>query len=462
MLTQLRKQGHEAIPLLMASAFPGPALSSSCYAELKLRMLTALRSAAPFDGVLLSLHGSVATGDGGDVEGELLAEIRSLVGPEVPLVATLDLHAHVTKAMVLNSDALLAWETYPHQDAFRTGARAAQLLVRIVSGEVTPAMVMAKVPVIVSGLLGHTEGPGPFAEVMRFAKSHEGRGVILSTSVFLVHPYLDMFDMGGGGLVVTNGDAHAAERLAREIASNYWDSRFEFEPRLLKPKDAFAQGLRIEGGPVLLVDAADCCGGGAAGDSVSVLREMLACDLLDVPALVPVVDGEAAATCRMAGVGQTVELRLGHKIDPQWGEPLRVAGTVRAVKFATFRYVGGMWQGQEADMGLTAVLEIGRIRVLITSRAIYDWADEQFRCMGLNSDEAKFIVVKNPMNYRFAYSGISRGAILLDTPGSTPASVRHLRYKRLCRPYFPVDRDIPGLSPRIYRSRRSERRTTES
>ena len=150
-----------------------------------------------------------------------------------------------------------------------------------------------KVPVLVGGINGGTEGDGPFADVMRFAKSQEGTSGVVSTSVFLVCPYLDLPDMGGGGLVITNDDLPKAEELARGIAMMYWQRRFDLEPELDAPAEAIKKGLQIEGGPVLLVETADCCGGGAAGDSVASLRALLDARLNET-ALVPVVDPEAA------------------------------------------------------------------------------------------------------------------------------------------------------------------------
>ena len=128
------------------------------------------------------------------------------------------------------ADALLGWETYPHRDTFETGVRGASLLLDILDGKCRPTMAMAKVPVLVSAIHGNTEGDGPFADVMRFAKSHEGRSSVLSTSVFLVHPYLDLPGMGGGGLVITDGDLPKARSLAREIAMRYWSRRADLEP----------------------------------------------------------------------------------------------------------------------------------------------------------------------------------------------------------------------------------------
>ena len=226
MLSTLRERDLDILPLIVATAVPGGVLTSECYRQLKGELLASLKATLPVNAVLLALHGAAAVQDEGDLEGNLLEAVRELVGPQVPVIGTLDLHAHVTERMIQRADALLAWETYPHKDSFTTGCRGARLLVEILDGKVRPTMAMAKVPVLVGGVNGGTEGEGPFADIMHFAKSHEGKGSVISTSVFLVHPYLDATDMGGGGLVITNNDEGRAADLAREIAWKYWQKRF--------------------------------------------------------------------------------------------------------------------------------------------------------------------------------------------------------------------------------------------
>lgn len=453
MLSVLRERQADVAPLLVASACPGGPLTAACYRQLKSEMLERLQAAGPVDGVLLALHGAAAAEDVGDLEGDLLQAVRNRVGPRMPIVGTLDLHAHVTGQMIACADALLAWETYPHKDAYSTGVRGARMLLDIVTGKCRPAMALAKVPVVVGGVLGHTEGPGPFADVMRFAKSHEGR--VLSTSVFLVHPYLDVPDMGGGGLVITDNDLPGAVSLAEQIARRYWERRFDLDPPVSTPAEAIRRGLALEGGPVLLVETADCCGGGATGDSVATLKALLEIAPQSA-ALVPVVDPEAAAQCHQAGVGREVKLTLGHKLDRRWGQPLAVTARVARIGAGQFRYTGGIWEGQLGDMGPCAVLHIGPIQVLVASHATYDWADEQFRALDLDPSQAKFVVVKNPMNYRLGYAGLMRQAFLLDTPGPTPAVLHHVNFQNIQRPYYPADRDIADLQPRVWRHESAE------
>jgi microcystin degradation protein MlrC len=286
---------------------------------------------------------------------------------------------------------------------------------------------------------------------MRLAKSHEGRDGIVSTSVILVHPYLDFAGMGSGGLVIADGDYAKAEKLARQLAAEYWQRRFELEPTMYAPADAVQAALAVEGGPVVIVEAADCCGGGAVGDSVAALKALLAADL-DGPALVPLVDAQAAAACHQAGVGAEVELALGHGHDPRWGEPIAVRGRVLRLSDGRFLYSGGIWEGIEGEMGPTAVLELGQIQVLVATYPTYEWDDEQFSALEMDAAKARIIVAKNPMNYRMAYDDITKAVFVLDTPGPTPATVRNLPFTNRARPFFPLDYDMALDQVEILRS----------
>ncbi len=446
----LRANNAEIVPLTFASAVPGGPLTLDCYNELKHDILTRLKAALPVDGVLMPMHGAAAVDEIGDLDGDLIAAVRQIVGSSIPVVVTLDCHAQVTRQMVDNADALLAWETYPHRDTYTTGERGAALLVKTVRGEVRPTMAMAKAPVIVGGFMGGTED-GPFAEVMRHAKSMEGRDGVLSTSAFLVQPHLDLTEMGGGGLVITDNDMDLAIARATELAQMYWERRYRLETQTLTPTEAIAKGMAIDG-PVILLETSDCVGGGASGDSAAAARALIEANL-DVVSLAPVVDGEASAACHAAGVGATVSVTIGHKLDRRWGQPFPVTGVVETLSDGTFVYSGGIWGGQVTEMGPSACLRVGNVRLLLMTHPTYDWADEQFRTLEMDPASAKFIVVKNPMNYRVGYAGRFNAALVLDTPGPTPASVKNVPFTRVERPYFPVDQDIPGFTPTILRGR---------
>ena len=448
MLAALRQADAEPEPLLYASACSQGPITGECYEQLRGELFERLQKALPVDGVLLPIHGAALAEGVDDPEGDMIHAARDIVGPDVPVVATLDLHAHVTEEMVRYADGLLAWETYPHHDQYSTGQRGTRLLLDMVARKCRPTMAMGKVPVLTSAIRGSTNDDDPFAELMRYTKSLEQQDGVLSTSLFLIHPYMDVANMGSGGLVITDNDVDRAKSLAGEIALRYWGRRHDLEPELFSPQAAIDLGLQVEGGPVILVEAADCCGGGAAGDSIATLSALVDSQTDEI-AYAPVIDPVAAAACHAAGEGAELTISLGHKLDPRWGEARNMTGRVDRLSDGEFTYTGGQWEGRHEQMGPTAVFAIGSVRVIIMSRATYDWSDEQLRAVGLNPQAAKFIVAKNPMNHRLAYGAIAKKMIVLDTSGPTPTSLRQVNFDKLQRPFFPADSDVPGLQPTI-------------
>ena len=443
-LATCAEENAQAVPLLAARSVSGGALSDACYTELKETLLARLRAAMPLDGLILAMHGSMVTASQEDPEGDLLDAVRRIVGPDLPIVMTLDLHAHVTPRMVSQANALVSFTHYPHDDTYSTGERGASLLLRTVQGNVKPVMALAKVPIICGACNGQTFGDGPMAHLTRRARRLETQPGILSVSCFQVHPYNDLPGMGCGSIVVTDNDPALAADEAQALAAEFWERRRAFEVEHFTVAAAVARGRQVEGGPVLLVDTADCAGGGAPGDSVALLRELLALGV-DEPAFLMVVDADAAQACARAGIGQTVSLQVGYSLDPAWGQPVSVSGEVRRLSDGSFLYDGGLFGGTWASMGLSAVLQIGSIELLVMSQPTYDWGDEQFRSLGMDVRRAKFIGVKNPMNYRHAYRDLMKAAYIIDTPGPTPAHVRNLSFERMQRPFFPLDEEIPDL-----------------
>ena len=451
MVSVLKQESCEPVPLIYASACPGGVVAARTYKKLKGELLSLLANADELDGILLCLHGAGSAQSAPDLEGDLVHAVRELVGNSVPIVVTLDLHAHVTHEILTNADVLLAWETYPHADAFETGQRGARAVVDIVEGRLNPVMAMAKVPMMVSAINGQTRLPGPFAEIMDEAKRIEGTGSIYSVNPILIHPYLDQPDMGGGVMVVANGNMAEATSVAQSLTEQYWEKRFDLQPDTLSPREAIKRGNQLEGGPVLLVETADCCGGGAAGDSVHSLRALLEF-APDSPAIVPVVDPTAAQMACDAGIGKRLIIRLGHQVDPQWGEPINVEGVVSRLSDGRFTYRGGIWDGRSGCMGPSVVFEIGPIQVLISANATYDWKTEQLDLLGLDIPKSKFIVAKNPMNYQQAYAEVMKAVFILDTPGPTPANTNALTYTKMNSKWFPRDWTMMKTKPVVMSS----------
>jgi len=446
-----RERDVEIVPLLAARGVSSGRLSTQIWTELRDGLLDRLRAALPLAGVYLFHHGSMEAVGEDDPEGAIEAAVRERVGPATPVVVTCDLHANVTRRMVENSDAILGYEQYPHDDVARTGERGADLLLRIVRHEVRPCMAHAKLPLILTAFNSTTLTDTPYAQLMRAAKQLESDPPILSASIFLVGSYIDASDMGCSALVVADGDGERAAAEAERLARDFWDRRFDFEVETVSVAEALERGRAIDGGPVLLLDTSDTTGGGAAGDGIGLVRGLVDA-AVEERSLAMVVDPEAAAACHRAGEGSELELVVGHRRDPRWGEPLRVRGRVERLPDGRFRYEGGILGGVEVSMGPSAVVAIGAVRLLVMSKPTYDWGDDQYRSVGLDPTAAKFVGVKNMMNFRFGYGDVMKGFFVLDLPGPTPPDMRSLPFERIARPVFPLDRDL--AEPHIELTRR--------
>lgn len=439
----------EAVPLMAARANSGSPLSAECYRSLKRRLQEGLRRNRPVHGILLSCHGSMGVQDLDDPEGDLARALREIIGPRVALALTLDLHGNLTRSMVESADILVGYHTYPHRDAFQTGQRAARLLLRAVRGQSRPAMALARLPLILTSFNASTDGDGPFAGLRREADQMEqSRPEVLSASVFNVGAYIDVPEMGCSSLVITEGDEALAGELARRLALRHWNEREAYRVEPLTVADAVERGRRIQGGPILLLDTADTTGGGAAGDSIALVRELIELGVED-PCLAMVVDPRTVGDCWHREPGSRFQVEVGHRLAPRWGKPLALEAVLKRKSEGRFRYRGGILGGTEVSMGRSVVLETGSLQLLVTSRPTYEWADEQYRSLGLDPRRAKFVCVKNMMNFRVGYGGIMKAFFVVAVPGPTPADMRMLPFRRIGRPVYPLDAMPETIEPEM-------------
>ena len=257
---------------------------------------------------------------------------------------------------------------------------------------------------------------------------------------------MDVAELGFTAVAIADGDQAAADAAAERLARQYWDLREEFRVPLWSADEAIRLGLAVPGGPILLVDAADCTGGGASGDSVIVLARVLAL-APEATATVLIVDPEVAAAAHAAGEGARIAVALGNKLDPSYGEPLHAEALVVKLHDGSFTYSAGVFGGQKASMGSAAWLRIGAADVLVASLSSYEYMGEQFTAAGIAATERKFIIVKNPMNYQQAYEGAA-ASYILDTPGPTTPALTRIAIPRAGRPFYPFDTDfVPRFTP---------------
>jgi microcystin degradation protein MlrC len=404
--------------------------------------------------LLLAMHGAQTAEGVDDVEGSLLAIARRVLGDTVPIVVTLDLHANVTRAMVEHATAIVGYHTYPHVDLYETGVKAAHLLLRTLAGKVRPVMRFRKLPMIVPAENMQTTS-GPMHRLIERGKALERRGGALAVSVFGVQPWLDIQEMGGAVVVVADGAVRRADATADSLAQRFWESRHEFDVRLTPPAQAIRRALRISGGPVVLSESSDSTGSGSPGDSTGLLRALLSARLRE-PVAFFMVDPDAVDRAMRAGVGKTVTMPIGGKLDPARSRPVRVTGRVRLLSTGLWTpRARGYNTGIETSMGRAVVLDVGSIRTLIAERSTMTVDPELYRSQGIEPLDMKIVAVKSPNGFRAAYEPIAKAIFIVDTPGASAANLRSLPYRRVPRPIYPLDSGIrlgTGLSRRHGRS----------
>jgi microcystin degradation protein MlrC len=432
------------LPLIAASALSGGPLSPETYLFLKEQLLHGLEAAGPVDGVFLALHGAmVAQVSGGeDATGLLLREVRTLVGDDTPIIATVDLHANVTEQMVSAATALIGYRSWPHIDQAQRGQEAADLLVATLRGEVHPVTALSKLRMVLQVEKGQTDS-GPMAELLRRARAWEAERKCISASIFLVQPWLDLPEMGCAIIIVADGDKQLAQRLADELGQEMWNLRHAFDVQLVAIGEAIDRATRAPGKPVVLADSADSTGSGAPGDSTAILQEILGREVA-CRVLLPVVDKEAVQAAYSAGSGASLRVSLGGKLDSVFNSPVDVDAVIEWLGLASFHFEGPFLTGLEVQMGRVAVLRVRDIHIVVSAQPTWTVDPAMYRAVGLEPSEAQIVVVKSPNLFRAAYRPIAHEIIVVDAPGLATANLRSLPFRRLPRPFYPFDETWDG------------------
>lgn len=433
----LEDAGFDPITTLAAKGGAGGHVEETFFQETLADIAERVKEALPLNGVFLALHGAMICGEEKDPEGAILAQVREIVGPDVPIAASLDLHAHVTDRMVEMADILVGYETYPHVDALETGRKAAKLLVQTLRGEINPVVRLRKYNAIVPVLGGATLGDAPMAEVAARARAMEAEGRALSVSYFPVQPWLDMADVGITGVAVTDGDVAGASAAAQEILDEMWQRRRAFELDALTADEAVPVALDMDAKSVLLIDAPDSIGGGAAGDSPTLLAAILK-HAPDVPSAISIYDPHAAKRAFDLGEGVEAEFSIGAWLDTRWVPPVKVTATVQSLHDGRFVYRGGPIGNTEVSLGPSAVLRVGGLQLLIASHALYEHMDEHYAACGIDISGCRLVSFKNLMNFRKLLSD-DVDFIALHGPGGTPLRLQDIAWENRKRPYWPAD-----------------------
>ncbi len=426
----------QVVPTYSARAITSAGtLADADFQRMAADLLAALRKAPPVDGAYFSLHGAMAAQSEDDPEGYLLGEARKILGERMPFVVSLDLHGILTDRMLQHADAIVMYHTYPHVDFYETGERAARLLLRVLAGEARPVTASVVIPALVRGdeLITAT---GLFGTIVAQAIAIERSPGGLVAGMFIGNPFTDVAGLCSRSVVVIDNDPARAEREALGLAEAFWQVRH----KLQAPLTSLAEAVRIAKttrGTVILVDAADATSSGAPGDSNAILRALLEGGFQG-RALIPIVDAPAVQAALRAGIGKTIRVSVGGSLDPRHA-PLPVEARVAMLSDGRFRSEsnGDIWTA-----GDTAVLQVGEIILVTTSRAVSLYDRSLFLAHGQDPTHFDAVVQKSPHCQERFFKAWATRLVNVDAPGATSANLKSLGHRRCARPMFPLDEPV--------------------
>ena len=424
----------ELIPTLSAWAVPSGPLDRKCFESLRDALIAKLRAIGPIDGLMLSLHGSMGVDGSDDPESDLLDAVREVVGVKIPIVCTLDLHANVSARRVALATSLVGYHTNPHRDHVKTGARAANVLVRAARGDVKPTSAWRSLPMILGG--GTTlDIFAPMRSIYaRCAALPKKDRRVLDASVFMVHPWLDTPEVGWSVHVTTDGDPALANRIADELADACWAVRHHQPPVFPSAhdavKDAIASRWARRTGVVVMSDASDVVSAGSTGDSTRLLATLLT-EGEGLTSYVTVQDPESARSLFAMPIGTRVDRAIGGTRDPSRHTPLAVRGRI-----AKKREDPGF--GRRVRLDLEVTPRGARVHVVLVEGPALVMKPAFYREMGLRMRDADVVVVKNFFPFRLFFLPYARKTIYVRTGGVTDFDAAY-SLPRLRAPVHPRD-----------------------
>jgi len=422
----LDQAGATAVPLLWTIALPSGPVRHSAFEALADEIATKLQAALPVDGLFLELHGAMATTGDDDAEGALLARLRGILGPDVPIVVALDLHTNLSARMVENADQMFAYLTYPHVDMADTGARAMHRLIDFAQGAARPAKAFRQMPYLLP-LVAQATGSPPVNTLYHAAAERHA----VDTMLTLGFPLADVPD-AGPALVTYAQDQDAADRAADETLREWTDAEPEFQARLCTPAEGVAQAMQSTQHPVVIADVQDNPGGGGSNDTTGLLQALIAARAKGA-LMVHIVDTEAVNAAVAAGVGAVLDIGVGGRADPHTGAPVPGPWRVAALGDGKFTGVGPMYAGATIEMGPVALLEQSGVQVIIAAKRMQASEPALIRHLGLDPAALPILCVKSSVHFRGAYESMAGEIILVAAPGRVTMDLASLKYTKCMR-----------------------------
>jgi microcystin degradation protein MlrC len=427
--------GIEIVPLVATWAEPSATVSRAAYDFIRDEFLTRLQAAGPIDALCLALHGAGSAEGIDDLEGTFLSEIRAAVGPDLPIVVALDLHGNTTQTMLDNADLLFYCHEYPHVDSYDRGVEIAELAIKIVKGELNPVMRLEILPAIIPPA---TTFSGPAHRVNQRCFEWERDEAVLDCNFTHGFPYSDVPVVHSSVLVTTDNQPALAEKVAKDISRFVRGMIEEFRVDLPGADEAIRQALAETALPVVIAEISDNTGGGAPGDGTHLLRALLAANEPKT-AFGFIYDPAVAAQAHEAGVGATIEVKLGGFTDDLHGEPIEATAYVKCLTDGKFTYTTPVWAGMAGDHGKMARLVIGNVDVIVSSERSQTLDTEPFLLHGIDVATYRIVCLKSIQHFRAGFQDLAGVILRTDPPGATSSKLESFTYSRLTRPLWPFD-----------------------
>jgi microcystin degradation protein MlrC len=428
---------------IAANAWPSGPVDDRAFDHIAQRICDAVAQGC--DGVLLDLHGAMVTQSHEDGEGELLRRIRA-IAPQVPIAVAMDMHTNLYDAFAEAVQVIAGYQTYPHVDMFETGQRAGRALLAQLQGRAEPAMAWGRQPML-PHVMRQGSDDSPNRELQARCKEMEAQGALCAT-VFVGFPNADIEYAGLSAVVVTDNDPALARRWCDELLEMAWSQRAKFVYQAQPLAESIAQAKAIAdakpagSGPVVLLDHSDNCASGGTMDTMTVLGAILDAGLEDVAAFA-IFDPQAVQQMIAAGVGKQVTLSLGGKLDMPAiglnGAPRIVSGTVRLICDGEYRNHGPMARGELNDMGPTAVLDTGRVKVVVISNHVEPHDLAAFVAVGIAPERQRFVMLKSRIHWRAGLRSLAHAVVECAGSGVCTSDYATLAFKNVRRPIYPVD-----------------------
>ena len=437
----------EIVPVLSASGHAGGLLTAEAVRHFTDIVRSRLQQAGHLDGFLFALHGSMASADDSDLEGYFLDVVRQTLGPDIPIVASLDMHAVVTDQMLAATTAIVAYRTHPHVDLVQTGQRAGGILLGRLTGRTQPVMACQKIPLLLPPPDDGTNA-GALSEIMDLVNRSSERKGVLDCSLCTSYPWLDAEQQGWAVLAVTDARPELGRQMVTQIADQIWQQRRRFLPEPMLPPVQAVQAVAVApGSPIIVTDSADTCGGGGPGDTTSLLQALLAeRHKTDGLLLLHMTDAKAIEDISASDVGAAVTINVGNVGGIRFGGLVSVTGNVLKVTEGAIEDVGNFGTQRFVDPGKIVCLAVDNLRLVVTQRGTIGPQPSLFRKVDIEPFDAKIVALKTGVGFKATYGHVAQAVFRADCPGVVSYNPANFTFKRTPPTLFPLDPHLQWTS----------------